>query len=156
TATSFFFQAEDVIRDFHVTGVQTCALPILASTQVPGTSMQAGYPGCVMSGTSVDVLLLEPRSTSPPLQMVLWPSWLCTVAEPEITTAPRAMMGFPGTLGSALRVTRFWLMVRVALRSSEKPCETMRMRVMLPDTFVTLTVTDALPIAMVLVSPTPS
>src|SRR5690606_39457961 len=27
----FFFQAEDGIRDFHVTGVQTCALPILTS-----------------------------------------------------------------------------------------------------------------------------
>src|SRR5690606_40334379 len=26
----FFFQAEDGIRDFHVTGVQTCALPICA------------------------------------------------------------------------------------------------------------------------------
>src|SRR5690606_40143591 len=24
----FYFQAEDGIRDFHVTGVQTCALPI--------------------------------------------------------------------------------------------------------------------------------
>src|SRR5690606_7604355 len=30
----FFFQAEDGIRDFHVTGVQTCALPI-----------EACYPG---------------------------------------------------------------------------------------------------------------
>src|SRR5690606_40532953 len=29
----FFFQAEDGIRDFHVTGVQTCALPIL-NTQI--------------------------------------------------------------------------------------------------------------------------
>src|SRR5439155_4685392 len=28
----FFFQAEDGIRDGHVTGVQTCALPILALT----------------------------------------------------------------------------------------------------------------------------
>src|SRR5690625_6042732 len=27
----FFFQAEDGIRDGHVTGVQTCALPILLS-----------------------------------------------------------------------------------------------------------------------------
>src|SRR5256885_7857189 len=27
--TSFFFQAEDGIRDYKVTGVQTCALPIL-------------------------------------------------------------------------------------------------------------------------------
>src|SRR5690606_40019198 len=26
--TYFYFQAEDGIRDFHVTGVQTCALPI--------------------------------------------------------------------------------------------------------------------------------
>src|SRR5688500_19980500 len=26
--TNFFFQAEDVIRDYMVTGVQTCALPI--------------------------------------------------------------------------------------------------------------------------------
>src|SRR5207253_6532210 len=30
---SFFFQAEDGIRDGHVTGVQTCALPI-SSTSV--------------------------------------------------------------------------------------------------------------------------
>src|SRR5215204_1533145 len=28
-ATAFFFQAEDGIRDHCVTGVQTCALPIL-------------------------------------------------------------------------------------------------------------------------------
>src|SRR5690606_39316235 len=27
-----FFQAEDGIRDFHVTGVQTCALPISSSS----------------------------------------------------------------------------------------------------------------------------
>src|SRR6266850_5542254 len=31
----FFFQAEDGIRDYKVTGVQTCALPILAR-EVPG------------------------------------------------------------------------------------------------------------------------
>src|SRR5215475_14776411 len=29
----FFFQAEDGIRDFHVTGVQTCALPISCGYQ---------------------------------------------------------------------------------------------------------------------------
>src|SRR5256885_15194280 len=33
----FFFQAEDGIRDYKVTGVQTCALPISASsTFMPG------------------------------------------------------------------------------------------------------------------------
>src|SRR5690606_40750802 len=31
----FFFQAEDGIRDFHVTGVQTCALPILCEPWGP-------------------------------------------------------------------------------------------------------------------------
>src|SRR3954464_13912394 len=30
----FFFQAEEGIRDYRVTGVQTCALPILALTGV--------------------------------------------------------------------------------------------------------------------------
>src|SRR5690606_37691191 len=33
----FFFQAEDGIRDFHVTGVQTCALPICLPVSVCGT-----------------------------------------------------------------------------------------------------------------------
>src|SRR5690606_40428101 len=32
--TFFFFQAEDGIRVFHVTGVQTCALPISKLDQV--------------------------------------------------------------------------------------------------------------------------
>src|SRR5690606_39309241 len=33
----FFFQAEDGIRDFHVTGVQTCALPIYCSQLIDVT-----------------------------------------------------------------------------------------------------------------------
>src|SRR5207253_4748915 len=32
----FFFQAEDGIRDGHVTGVQTCALPILVEVSSGG------------------------------------------------------------------------------------------------------------------------
>src|SRR5690606_40892598 len=32
----FFFQAEDGIRDFHVTGVQTCALPIFTALACGG------------------------------------------------------------------------------------------------------------------------
>src|SRR5690606_13312613 len=38
---AFFFQAEDGIRDFHVTGVQTCALPI--SHVAGGGLFQFGY-----------------------------------------------------------------------------------------------------------------
>src|SRR5690606_40977482 len=37
----FFFQAEDGIRDFHVTGVQTCALPILAVFDDTGKRLTA-------------------------------------------------------------------------------------------------------------------
>src|SRR5436309_12287137 len=37
----FFFQAEDGIRDFHVTGVQTCALPICASPGGTGPCSRA-------------------------------------------------------------------------------------------------------------------
>src|SRR5256885_12572510 len=33
---SFFFQAEDGIRDYKVTGVQTCALPILLAAGMHG------------------------------------------------------------------------------------------------------------------------
>src|SRR5690606_14798598 len=59
----FFFQAEDGIRDFHVTGVQTCALPIwlLALTVLLGLSLvplsllgegaEAAFPrGNIMGG----------------------------------------------------------------------------------------------------------
>src|SRR5690606_41025061 len=41
-----FFQAEDGIRDFHVTGVQTCALPIY------GPSGRAAPALCSWYGTS--------------------------------------------------------------------------------------------------------
>src|SRR5690606_40739317 len=36
----FFFQAEDGIRDFHVTGVQTCALPICSFENQQARSQQ--------------------------------------------------------------------------------------------------------------------
>src|SRR5690606_2537231 len=40
----FFFQAEDGIRDFHVTGVQTCALPIFPLGQL-GRQLRRGPHG---------------------------------------------------------------------------------------------------------------
>src|SRR5699024_12161526 len=43
----FFFQAEDGIRDRNVTGVQTCALPILYKTESSGV---------VIDLTSVDII----------------------------------------------------------------------------------------------------
>src|SRR5262249_60043392 len=50
----FFFQAEDGIRDWSVTGVQTCALPILMASGKPAVlrvswDRRTSSPGC--SGT---------------------------------------------------------------------------------------------------------
>src|SRR5256885_2562116 len=39
----FFFQAEDGIRDYKVTGVQTCALPIFKDTDPLPSSVRAQY-----------------------------------------------------------------------------------------------------------------
>src|SRR5690606_39827689 len=40
----FFFQAEDGIRDFHVTGVQTCALPIFVEDEEIKSQLAAQQP----------------------------------------------------------------------------------------------------------------
>src|SRR5438132_13208072 len=46
----FFFQAEDGIRDHCVTGVQTCALPIL-----PTSDSLPGLPGKEMRNTGISL-----------------------------------------------------------------------------------------------------
>src|SRR5690606_39708671 len=48
----FFFQAEDGIRDFHVTGVQTCALPI------SGGGLVEAYPHDLPEGKRVSASFL--------------------------------------------------------------------------------------------------
>src|SRR5688572_31716775 len=52
----FFFQAEDGIRDLTVTGVQTCALPILRRHRVcvcKHTICVCRHPFCVFKTSSV-------------------------------------------------------------------------------------------------------
>src|SRR5437667_5016404 len=46
----FFFQAEDGIRDRDVTGVQTCALPILQGSGLLGESIK--LPGVACAGAA--------------------------------------------------------------------------------------------------------
>src|SRR5690606_40877461 len=46
----FFFQAEDGIRDFHVTGVQTCALPIFHAGAAPSACPAPRVPAAVPRG----------------------------------------------------------------------------------------------------------
>src|SRR5690606_7999965 len=70
TSFFFFFQAEDGIRDFHVTGVQTCALPISAAyrrSRLPPRSRRSAacWARCPCSRRRCR----RPRRRSPP------PSW---------------------------------------------------------------------------------
>src|SRR5690606_39936373 len=80
-----FFQAEDGIRDFHVTGVQTCALPIStasAGSQTTATIWRRSGGCCTSSPpcTPDDELARRPgptRAGAPPLHhphmdVVLW------------------------------------------------------------------------------------
>src|SRR5690606_40294754 len=57
----FFFQAEDGIRDFHVTGVQTCALPIWATDRIRSAS---GSQRTVPTGSCPWPCCAPPRPSS--------------------------------------------------------------------------------------------
>src|SRR5438093_1061845 len=52
----FFFQAEDGIRDWSVTGVQTCALPIFTPVFPPFMMRRAAYEGVVDLGDFESVM----------------------------------------------------------------------------------------------------
>src|SRR5207302_58972 len=64
----FFFQAEDGIRDFHVTGVQTCALPISAkSVSRRNEARFRASPGTIQSKAAGRIFRAGGNSTSRPL-----------------------------------------------------------------------------------------
>src|SRR5256885_3927102 len=71
----FFFQAEDGIRDYKVTGVQTCALPISGCDREPRAL--GGRPQPVRGAVGQPRLLMrlvqrepEPEHPGPPLPAV--------------------------------------------------------------------------------------
>ena len=51
----FFFQAEDGIRDWSVTGVQTCALPICGQNIVAGEVLGVEGDGVFRDGRVVSL-----------------------------------------------------------------------------------------------------
>src|SRR5207249_9526577 len=57
-----FFQAEDGIRDRNVTGVQTCALPISASTAAAKTGLEIEFAG--RQGTRRNEIPRAPLATT--------------------------------------------------------------------------------------------
>src|SRR5256885_5048205 len=62
----FFFQAEDGIRDYKVTGVQTCALPIFGDSALIGCGTYAessiGGVSCTGDGEAVMRVVLARRA----------------------------------------------------------------------------------------------
>src|SRR5215471_20737943 len=63
----FFFQAEDGIRDLYVTGVQTCALPILMKALemiAPGTALREGIDSIVLARSGGLIVIGEPDDLS--------------------------------------------------------------------------------------------
>src|SRR3989454_5555172 len=61
---TFFFQAEDGIRDYKVTGVQTCALPICSL--LPPLYSLARQPGCAATNAICppNAVIVPPGVTS--------------------------------------------------------------------------------------------
>src|ERR1039457_7393642 len=56
----FFFQAEDGIRDYKVTGVQTCALPIWMGSDRPDRTTRPGTPDQIRQEQSDDAIEQNP------------------------------------------------------------------------------------------------
>src|SRR6267154_5445187 len=77
----FFFQAEDGIRDGRVTGVQTCALPILRTR--PSTVEPMGYFSCRRSH-GFDSSCFRPREMRRSLEFTL--STTHSISSPTLTS----------------------------------------------------------------------
>src|SRR5271165_6080023 len=101
----FFFQAEDGIRDFHVTGVQTCALPICADAVIRSL-LAIGWGGfaaiCLIHLALIAVMGTAWRALVPhaPAWVFIW-GRLIRDAGSEVL--PLSQMG--GTLLGARAVT---------------------------------------------------
>src|SRR5690606_39790813 len=67
----FFFQAEDGIRDFHVTGVQTCALPISQYEEKSGCKGRFTYHKLAADQTLLYELESSEISVCDDVQLVL-------------------------------------------------------------------------------------
>src|SRR5690625_6073703 len=108
----FFFQAEDGIRDGHVTGVQTCALPISArawwrrrrgADVSPAVSrpLALAWGSVSLAGVAATVLLLGSVLTAPSMRWIhaegpaVWMLRLLTLAQ--------LLLGAAWTLRAAAR-----------------------------------------------------
>src|SRR5436309_7539746 len=81
----FFFQAEDGIRDFHVTGVQTCALPIFHAGGRPGS--------CPACQPPAGAWWLESAPSPPPADPAPAPWWAEAAPATAVTKSEERRVG---------------------------------------------------------------
>src|SRR5690606_39871470 len=91
----FFFQAEDGIRDFHVTGVQTCALPISERYLRPPrqtylVSMYSSRPYLAPSRPMPDCLTPPKGATAVLMRPVFTPTMPASIAPATRHTRARS------------------------------------------------------------------
>src|SRR5688500_20230220 len=79
----FFFQAEDGIRDYKVTGVQTCALPILVADGVAATEI------AVLVRTNAQLVPFEAALTAAGIPFTV--RGVRFFARPDVRAARRAL-----------------------------------------------------------------
>src|SRR5690606_19063064 len=72
---TFFLQAEDGIRCFHVTGVQTCALPISLALEVERVNRQRKSLAASMLEQAAEQILAMPDWEDWPVLIARHPSW---------------------------------------------------------------------------------
>src|SRR5690606_40213422 len=105
----FFFQAEDGIRDFHVTGVQTCALPIYSTPPTPsrndGTLYTTAHsPNSALNRPSPFTAFKLSVNTVPISEPS---SHMVNFALPSFLLLRMAVRRYPTTTGSAVAFLRF-------------------------------------------------
>src|SRR5262249_58418258 len=98
----FFFQAEDGIRDWSVTGVQTCALPISARAQLGKLARGTEPANAAMLQYARRVL----RELWPVLRDVSSERSLAEVAADLEQIGRAAWRGRGGSAGAAVRLKR--------------------------------------------------
>src|SRR3712207_6579192 len=108
----FFFQAEDGIRDIGVTGVQTCALPILVEGAARRFKAFRQSPD-VEVGRSARLGLVRAVSVNERLQLALHP-WASYVVVPLFALANAGVDLRDGVLADALTSRLSWA-VTIAL-----------------------------------------
>src|SRR5205807_3372548 len=136
----FFFQAEDGIRDYKVTGVQTCALPISSGRLRPGALRMDTQRLILLFIFGFSLLMLweawdkehrpKPPPAAPSAQQAV-PAPATAVATPEARAPAGAVPAAaePAASGETLRVTTDLLIAEIdTLGGTLKRLELLRHR----------------------------